>query len=344
LRSARSVELRRLLPRGWEQSLRERERSPLWDLLPRGVTREGVVLGHHLREGRFQRSLALIAAGSAVLAGLEVSYEHYRGSYSQRKMYLPVALTPPLVAAGIWCVFSRRAARVVLPGIALLHVGTGVLGFVYHLRGIARKPGGFSLPVNNIVMGPPPFAPLLFAVPGYLAFIASFLRREDDPRGRFLPLRKGPVWRGLIPGLPLRRDRRLRRELREGRFQQHMAFASAAAGLFSALEALYSHYKNRFRYFAEWTPLLCGGLLAAAGAATVIDGRAARKLLPAASALAIADGGLGFWYHGRGILRRPGGTKHLLYNIMYGPPIFAPLLLGAAGFLGVLASLLRREQ
>jgi hypothetical protein len=333
-----------VLPRQWKWSLLERERSPLFDLLPHSLTQEGLVLRHHVREGRFQRSLALIAAGSATLGGLEVAYEHYRGSYSQRKMYFPVALTPPLVAAGIWSAFSPRASRLALPGIALLHVGTGLLGFVYHLRGIARKPGGFGLLATNVVMGPPPFAPLLFAVPGYLAFIAAFLRREDDPRGRFHPLHGGPAWTALLPGLPLRRDRKLRRELREGRFQQHMAASAAAAGLFSAVEALYSHYKNRFRYFAEWTPLLCGGLLAAAGGAAVFDRRAAHKLLPMASLLAIADGGLGFWYHGRGVLRRPGGARHLVYNILYGPPIFAPLLLGAAGFLGVLTSLLRREK
>jgi hypothetical protein len=56
------------------------------------------------------------------------------------------------------------------------------------------------------------------------------------------------------------------------------------------------------------------------------------------------DAAVGFYYHGRGVLRRPGGSKRLLYNIMYGPPIFAPLLFGAAGMLGVLASLLRRRQ
>ena len=53
---------------------------------------------------------------------------------------------------------------------------------------------------------------------------------------------------------------------------------------------------------------------------------------------------MGFYYHARGVLRRPGGSKRLLYNIMYGPPIFAPLLFGAAGMLGILASLLRRRH
>jgi hypothetical protein len=62
------------------------------------------------------------------------------------------------------------------------------------------------------------------------------------------------------------------------------------------------------------------------------------------SLLAMADGGIGFFYHARGVLRRPGGTKHWAYNILYGPPIFAPLLFAACGFTGLLASLLRRER
>ena len=58
--------------------------------------------------------------------------------------------------------------------------------------------------------------------------------------------------------------------------------------------------------------------------------------LPAISVVAGADAAVGFFYHARGVLRRPGGRKKLLYNIMYGPPIFAPLLFGAAGMLGIL--------
>jgi hypothetical protein len=53
---------------------------------------------------------------------------------------------------------------------------------------------------------------------------------------------------------------------------------------------------------------------------------------------------MGFYYHGRGVLRRPGGMRMPLYNIVYGPPIFAPLLFAASGFLGLLASLLRRRS
>src|SRR3954464_11901605 len=67
-----------------------------------------------IREGRFQRSLALLTAATSVFSGLEVAYEHYRGSYSRRVMYTPVILSALLGVAGLAAVFSRRAARTVL--------------------------------------------------------------------------------------------------------------------------------------------------------------------------------------------------------------------------------------
>ena len=82
----------------------------------------------------------------------------------------------------------------------------------------------------------------------------------------------------------------------------------------------------------------------AAAAGAIKNRRVANTWLPAVSVLALADGAAGFFYHARGILRRPGGTRKPLYNILYGPPIFAPLLFAACGFLGVMASLLRRER
>jgi hypothetical protein len=44
----------------------------------------------HIQDGRFQRSLALVTAASSLVSGLEVSYEHYKGSYSNLIMYSPV--------------------------------------------------------------------------------------------------------------------------------------------------------------------------------------------------------------------------------------------------------------
>ncbi len=113
----------------------------------------------HVREGCFQRTLCFVVSVTSVASGLEVGYEHYKGSYSNPVMYTPVALSGALAGAGLLGVFSRLAARTVLRWVSIVTLTDGVVGFFFHVRGVARKPGGWSLPVANIVMGPPIFAP-----------------------------------------------------------------------------------------------------------------------------------------------------------------------------------------
>jgi len=299
-----------------------------------------------IREGRFQRWLALIAGLSSVLAGLEVSYEHYRGSYSNRIMYTPVILSGALAGAGIWGFFSRWAATWVLRSVSAVTLLDAVIGFGFHIRGVHRKPGGWRLPVNNIVMGPPLFAPLLFGVSGYLGLLASFLRRgpgsDKDERKQFPTAAHANHW-AVRMGQPHQKIG-WRQDIREGKFQKHLALATGASAFFSGFEALYSHYKNNFRYKVQWSPIVITPLLMAASAGAVGSRKIAHTWLPAVSALALLDGGIGFFYHARGVMRRPGGLKKPVYNILYGPPIFAPLLFAASGFLGLLASLMRREE
>ena len=127
-------------------------------------------------------------------------------------------------------------------------------------------------------------------------------------------------------------------DIREGRFQRIMGVAKAISAFFSGFESLYSHYKNNFTYRIEWVPILLTPAVMIAGIGSLWSRTLARTLLPLTSALALFSGALGFFYHVRGVLRRPGGAKLPLYNILYGPPIFAPLLFAATGFLGLLAS------
>ena len=314
------------LDRFWEKALR------------RPLARDAVSADMHLREGRFQRSLALMAGASSVLAGLEVSYEHYRGSYGQKIMWTPVVLSGALSGAGVLGFFSPLLARTLLRWVSALTLLDSVTGFYFHMRGIARKPGGWRLPVANIVMGPPIFAPLLFGVSAYLGLIASYLRPEEAPEATL----DHPLYR--LRRFLSRRAAPWRMDLREGRFQKHLAVATILSAFFSGFEALYSHYKNNFQYAAQWSPIVIAPALMAAAAASIQSSKAARTWLPAISVLAIADGGVGFFYHARGVLRRPGGFKKPVYNVMYGPPIFAPLLFAACGALGLLAFLMRRER
>jgi hypothetical protein len=308
--------------------------------LPPAAATEAIAVDANVREGRFQRCMALMAGASSVLAGLEVSYEHYRGSFGQKVMWTPVILSGAMAISGIWGFFHEWAARTILRWTSATTLLDSVIGFYFHLRGIARKPGGWRLPVANIIMGPPIFAPLLFGVSAYLGLIASFLRAEESPVTGSSPGRLQRLdahFLGLKP--PSWTD-----ELRAGRFQKHLAFATILSAFFSGFEALYSHYKNNFKYKAQWSPVIIAPALMTAAAVSIKRPKTARTWLPVMSALAILDGGVGFFYHARGVLRRPGGLKKPLYNVVYGPPIFAPLLFAACGVIGLLACLMRRER
>ena len=158
------------------------------------VVRDAETAANYIREGQFQRSLALLTAGTSVLSGLEVAYEHYRGSYSRRVMYTPVILSAVLGMTAIAGFFSRRAARGLMRLAAFITLIDAGVGFYFHVRGIHRKPGGWRLPMTNMIMGPPIFAPLLFGTSAYLGLIASYLQRED---GKQLTSGEGASYRPL---------------------------------------------------------------------------------------------------------------------------------------------------
>ncbi|MFP5236970.1 MAG: hypothetical protein ACLGSD_13795 [Acidobacteriota bacterium] len=305
--------------------------------------RDAEIVANHVREGRFQSSLSLITAGASLISGLEVGYEHYRGSYSRRVMYTPVILSALLSAAATAAVFSRKAAHGVLRLVSAATLVDAGAGFYFHVRGIQRKPGGWRLPMTNMIMGPPVFAPLLFGTAAYLGLIASYLRREEPQhkgdRGAF-----DTVLTHFLPSSERRELISEEQDIREGRFQKQVAVVTAVSALLSGFEAYYSHYKNNFRYWVQWTPVVIAPLLAVAAIASIRSRRIARTALPALSVAASVDAAVGFYFHARGVARRPGGRKHWLYNILYGPPIFAPLLFGAAGMMGILASMLRRSS
>jgi hypothetical protein len=258
-------------------------------------------------------------------------------------MYTPVILSVLLAGAGLAGFFSRRAARSILRLVSVVTLADAGVGFYFHVRGIHRKPGGWRLPMTNMIMGPPIFAPLLFGTSAYLGLIASYLQREEST-GAASTSGKDTFLARLLPAGASRDLLSTEQDMREGRFQRQVALVTGISALLSGFEAYYSHYKNNFRYRVQWTPVILAPVLAGTAFTAMRSRKVATLALPAVSALAGADAAVGFYYHARGVLRRPGGSKHLLYNIMYGPPIFAPLLFGAAGMLGVLASLLRRRH
>jgi hypothetical protein len=132
----------------------------------------------NLRAGRMQRTLAAAAALSAPPLGFEIYLEHYKGSFGDKWMWTPVLLTPPLTAAGIAGVFSERAAKTALPVVSALYFLDGLVGVVTHIQGVRKKPGGFSEPTYNLVMGPPLLAPGSLLMVGAFGLLAPLMKRE----------------------------------------------------------------------------------------------------------------------------------------------------------------------
>jgi len=132
----------------------------------------------NIRRGRVQRMLAAATAASALPLGLEIYFEHFRGSFGDKWMWTPVALSPLLTAAGVAGVFSPRAARTVLPAVSALYCLDGLVGVYTHVIGVGKRPGGYREPLYNIVMGPPLLAPGSLAMVGGMGLAAAVAERE----------------------------------------------------------------------------------------------------------------------------------------------------------------------
>jgi hypothetical protein len=131
-----------------------------------------------IRTGRFERTMAGLAAAGSVITAAEIFTEHDGASFGNKMMWWPIVVVPTVLPAGVAAVLSHRAAQTVLPIASALVVANGLQGTYLHWRGILQKPGGPSNLRYNIEMGPPAFAPLLASVVGGMGLLAALLRRE----------------------------------------------------------------------------------------------------------------------------------------------------------------------
>jgi len=289
----------------------------------RQIEREARLARREIRQGRFERSMALVTAFAAIVSGFEAYAQHQRGAFKDPFMWTPVALTPPTVVAAVAAIINPRTATRFLRPLALAWLADGVIGGGLHVRGIARLPGGFKAGQYNVVMGAPIFAPLLAAMVGVLGVIGGLLK----PEGASLPPAEPGFGRGIS---------------RE-RFQQVMAVTTAAFGALAGGEAYFEHLRGSFNQRWMWTPVWLTPPTVVAALAAARSTHVASRVLPALSIAAFADGILGFFLHLRGIKRMPGHFTNLRFNLVMGPPMFAPLLLCSVGLLGLIASILKGE-
>ncbi|KAA0109287.1 hypothetical protein [Mycolicibacterium sp. P1-5] len=130
--------------------------------------------------------------------------------------------------------------------------------------------------------------------------------------------------------------------IRTGRFERTLSALTAAGAAVTTAEIYFSHDAASFGNRMMYWPVVVVPTAIPAGLAGFFSRRAAHTVLPAASALIVANGLQGTYLHWRGIRQRPGGLTK--YNVESGPPAFAPLLASLVGGMGLLAALLRREH
>jgi hypothetical protein len=121
----------------------------------------------------FARLYMLLVALAFVAIGLQVLLFHWRAGFRRWTMYGPVLLAPVLVFAGVLGAVQRDGILGwIVVAVFALGIVDGLVGVFEHLRGIARRIGGFSL--RNLMSGPPPLLPVAFvalALTGALALV-----------------------------------------------------------------------------------------------------------------------------------------------------------------------------
>lgn len=134
------------------------------------------------------------------------------------------------------------------------------------------------------------------------------------------------------------------RDVRSGRFERTLSALTAVGALVTTAEIFFEHDSASFGNRLMWLPIIVNPVAAAAGVAGFFSATAARTTLPLVSLVVVANGVQGFCLHARAIGQKPGGWANTRYNLEMGPPLAAPLLVTLVGGMGLLASVLRREQ
>lgn len=234
----------------------------------------------------------LTSAGAGVLASavlLDSGVEHYRGSFRNPAMLLPLAASG--VAIGLdGCRILGRGEAGPLKLRAAGQGGTalvGLMGLGFHLFNLWKRPGRVG--PDALFHGAPLGAPLALVLSGALGAIAD---RLWGPAPSFAD--------GRVPG------------------------AVCAAGIMGTVaEASLLHFRGAFQNRAMWLPIALPPFAALSLARDVAASRPRRStalLLVVTAATGLA----GVAFHARGIARRMGGWRNWRQNLLAGPPLPAP--------------------
>ncbi len=239
--------------------------------------------------------------GSAAMLAFSVladsAVEHYRGSFHNRAMYVPLAVSALTLGGSLFGVADARPKKhFVRDAIYGSAAATAFAGLGFHLYNILKRPGGWSW--LNLFYSAPIGAPMALALAGLLGRGAERVRETPA------------LARANVLGLPAGR----------------MLAGVTAAGLAGTVgEAGLLHFRGAYQNPAMFLPVSLPPLASLLiGAAALRPGRSrnsiARRWLRLTALLGLA--GVGF--HAYGVSRSMGGWRNWRQNVVDGPPLPAP--------------------
>ena len=259
--------------------------------------------------GAFQWVTVVVAMITSLLAA-DALAGHYRSGFVSREQYTPFVSGALLIIFSVVVTIRPELAwaHIALRGAAWLAIATGVIGFgFHHYYGIVKKPAGYGWLLYHLMYGAPQLAPLAFIVVGILSLIAV----------------RGMEGRVAIAGLEVRAA----------------LFTVVAVALLGAiLQAGILHYRGAFNHPLMYAPLTVPVLAVAASVwAAVAPGGAILTALAVLLWLTFLTGFIGLGMHLRGLDRQMGGLYVSLFNLLEGPPAWAPALFAGFAAIGLVA-------
>jgi hypothetical protein len=266
----------------------------------------------HIAAARsFNRSSALLAWSALT----DSAIEHYRGSYANPAMFVPLVAGALCLAAGVHGGTDEAPSTHGLRrAIYLTAAGVGIAGTGFHLYNVTKRPGGWSW--HNLFYGAPLGAPMALLLSGALGAVGETLRDEplEDPRLFGLPAGKA------------------------------LALLSAVGLVGTVGEVALLHFRGSFQHRAMYAPVTVPPVAAALLARAALGEPRVRWWTRAWLRVTAALGALGVAFHARGVARYHGGWRNWSQNVLSGPPLPAPPSFTALATAGLAALRLRETE
>lgn len=242
---------------------------------------------------RLNRAAGLLATSVLADSGME----HYRGSFQNRVMYIPLAVAAlTLAASGHGTRDDNPSAHIARDIIYALGGLTGLVGTGFHIYNVAKRPGGVSW--LNLFYGAPLGAPFALVLSGLLGFTAERVRNNNTD--------ESPT----VFGLPAGRT---------------MAAITSLGLLGTTGEAGLLHFRGAYHDPAMFLPVTVPPVAAALLGETALGKpRRDRWFTRWWLRLTVWLGVAGVGFHMLGVARNMGGWRNARQNVLNGPPIPAP--------------------